>query len=741
MFRRTRLLLLVLLAVVVGAVGVAYRRQRASLLSQAPPKPSLLPVDTSAAASSWVWSKADGDRTRVEVRAHSFRQVDREVELEGVQLKLYSRDGKSYDLVRSAGARFHQDQGTLYSGGDVEITMRVPVEGAPRGRLVAIRTTGATFESATGIARTDRAAEFTFENGEGKCVGAVYDPNIRELVMKSQVELNWRGRSPTSEPMKIEGGELLYREQEDAVHLRGWSRLTRGSAVLEAGDADIKLKDGAVDKVDAADARGTEKSDGRSLEYAAGHLWMEFTPEGEIRKIAGWPGGRLVDTDENGRTAAAGDKVDLEFEPGKHESTLKTVRLEGHGTVESTPAARKGRPAGQTRKLASEIVFLQMRAGGREIERMETQAPGRLEFLPNAPEQQKRTLDADRMTVEYGAANTPRQFSATKVATRTEPVRKGAPPRLTWSDDFRGDFNARGELVHIEQWNNFRYEEGERRGRSERAVFDQGTGRITLDRNARFQDTSGSVSADRIDLAQNAEDIVADGNVVSTRTPDRKGTSSAMLSNDAPLEARARRMTTSERNRKIRYEGGAVLWQGPNRVAADTVDVDRIDRVLAAKGHVRTQFTDEQAKTAGDRAPGFVMVESEALTYREADRVAHYTGGVRLTRKGMQVEAAEIRAFLNGSDSDSSLNRAYADGKVRIVRTQPERTIRGASEHAEYYAAEEKIVMNGGEPVLEDSVKGTTRGRELTYYAKDDKLLVNGSEKAPAVSRIRRSPK
>jgi lipopolysaccharide export system protein LptA len=85
--------------------------------------------------------------------------------------------------------------------------------------------------------------------------------------------------------------------------------------------------------------------------------------------------------------------------------------------------------------------------------------------------------------------------------------------------------------------------------------------------------------------------------------------------------------------------------------------------------------------------------------------------------------------------------RAIADGAVRIVRSEPGRTLNGASEHAEYYAEQQKIVLNGGQPVLEDSTRGVTRGRELIYFAKDDKLLVNGANRAPVISDIRRSRK
>jgi lipopolysaccharide export system protein LptA len=246
-------------------------------------------------------------------------------------------------------------------------------------------------------------------------------------------------------------------------------------------------------------------------------------------------------------------------------------------------------------------------------------------------------------------------------------------------------------------------------------------------------------------MDQKAGTVLALGHVLSTRLPDRKGSSSAMLSHDEPLEAKANRMLTVDRNQKVRYEGDAAAWQGPNRIQADVIDIDRTARRLAARGNVRTQFVDAPRQSGPAPAkrsapPAFVTVESAELVYTDQDRLAHYSGGVRLHKPGLEVKAAEIRAYLNEAKAESSLDHAFADGKVEIVQKVAGRTRTGTAEHAEYYAADSKIHLERGNPTLVDSLRGSTRGASLTYFADDDKLLVNGTEKQPAVSRIRRKP-
>jgi lipopolysaccharide export system protein LptA len=104
----------------------------------------------------------------------------------------------------------------------------------------------------------------------------------------------------------------------------------------------------------------------------------------------------------------------------------------------------------------------------------------------------------------------------------------------------------------------------------------------------------------------------------------------------------------------------------------------------------------------------------------------------------LQMKAADLRSWLAEEGADNRLTKAFADGAVQIVQTGPIRTRTGTSEHAEYYTDENKIVLRGGDPTMNDNVRGNTRGTELTYYSDDDKLLVKGSDGKPAISHIRK---
>ena len=99
-----------------------------------------------------------------------------------------------------------------------------------------------------------------------------------------------------------------------------------------------------------------------------------------------------------------------------------------------------------------------------------------------------------------------------------------------------------------------------------------------------------------------------------------------------------------------------------------------------------------------------------------------------------------MRSFLNNdkSDSDSRIDKAYADGKVEIVQAGRQRSRVGTGEHAEYYTADGKVVLTGGEPMLKDSVRGDTRGAKLTYFTDDDRLVVDGDPQKPARTELKK---
>ncbi|MGH9719462.1 MAG: LPS export ABC transporter periplasmic protein LptC [Bryobacteraceae bacterium] len=735
--RGVRWVLLLAIVAILGRVGFVYKEQKDRVQRDAPQKPEPLPQNTQGQMREWEWTSTVQGRPVVHIRARNFRQDKAgHFELEGVRIKITQKGGAQYDLVESQHAIFRPSDDQLYAEGDVFITRGVPEQGQPKRQLVTIRTSAVTFNRQTGKASTDRPADFTFENGAGKAVGAYYDPEAKELVMTSAVELNWRGKDAKSKPLRLEAGLLVYKERESLVRLTPWAKLHRDTATLEGGETVVTLRDGIIQTIESQQASGVDTQPKRQLNYSADLLRVEFA-DGAVRKVIGQHNARLVSTAATGVTTMTGDHMDLDFTSENGDAILQRAQANGRGFVESKPVAG-ATPALDTRTVRSEVIDLKMREGGAEIATVETHTPGTIEFLPNQPGRRRRRIEGERFWITYGARNAIETFRAVKVETRSESPLPKNPPAETRSQNLLAHFDPKtGQMSRLEQWEDFRYDEGPRHATAAKAVLEQNEDRMTLEGVARVWDPAGSTAADTIRMRQSTGDFTAEGRVTSSRKADPKDPS--MLSGAEPVQATAARMTSVNGNSVIKYEGGAVIWQGASRLKADIVEIDRDEQRVVAQRNVETQLPERSnGQVKGAAPPILTIVRSAGLVYTEPDRLAHYTGGVLLTRPRMRVKSLELRAWLAEAGEESSLEKAIADGRVEIFQTSPGRTRTGSSEHAEYFVPEEKILMRGGNPQLSDSHTGTTRGSELTWFAADDRLIVNGVPERPATSRLRR---
>ena len=777
--RGTRWLILLAILLLVGGVAATYRLQKRHLKEASPQKPQAMDAGLMSAAQDWVHietSEPPDSRTICRISAKDVRQAkdSNQVELDGVELRLPSMHSDNYNLVHSAHAEYNQRDKRLYSDGDVDITLAVPNEGQPKHTLVSIHTSGVTFDSGTGKAVTSRPAIFHFENGDGRAVGASYDPSTRELYLNSDAELHWYPPGPHAKPMKIEAGQVIYRENLQGIWLSPWARLTRDNTIVEAAATTIALEDSKIHHVDALNAHGVDSYPNRKLQYGADHLTVDYGDDGEVQTITGEGHGRLVSNSEGSEISATGDRVEMHFADHDGESALALVNVNGHGFLESKPLATPGHPPAETRILRSENIQMQMRPGGREIAMLETHAPSELEFMPNLAAQHHRKFIGERMWIAFGEGNRVQSFTSINCRTVTDPTPEEAAKKhgitTTVSKNVSAQFDPKtNQLIRMEQWGDFSYESGDRKARAERGILEQNENRITLDQHARMWDSTGNTIADKIVLDEKTGNFTAQGHVNTSRLPDqtKKKSDSAMLASDEPLQGVAHSMTSANHAKLAKYDGDVVLWQGVNRIQADHVEIDRDKRSIIADGHVITQSREDKKDRSDDPpagsasanpiavaakpAPGaaldpaspadpppsvFTIVKARHMVYTDADRVAHYSGGVSLTRGNLQMKAADLRSWLAEEGADNRLQKAFADGNVQIVQTGPIRTRTGTAQHAEYYTDENKIILTGGRPAMNDNVRGNTQGQELIYYSDDDKLIVKGADGKPAISHI-----
>ena len=785
--RRFSLFLALAVLVLSGAIGYTYKL-RADKARRSPRQaaPEVRRGYEAVASSGWRWDKDDPvtNKPMVRVYAKAFQATHdpSTFELHGLALKLFNKDASAYTYISTDQAFFNEGSEQLKSDDLVRIVMNVPTEEDATKKDVAakhvqVQTTGVSYYTKTGKASTDKAATFTFPSGSGKAIGADYDPTTRVLHMRSAVALDWVGNGPPENKIHIETNDLVYKELEQKVYLTPWARLQRQSTTIQCQNAVVLLQDQHLHQVNGEHAFGNDNREDRQTAYSADHLTALFNENGVLVNIIGDHNAKVTSTQAAAVTTLVGDRADMRFAvetksvngAQRQDSNLHLVLADGHAVAESQPKARGGTELADTRSLRSEHIELEMKPDGKDLQEIRTTSQSQLEFKPNRPASQHRTVDASRLRVVYGEGSYADTFLAWNVVTHTDRRSKapgiaepGKPipapaAAVTWSDELRAKFQpSSNDVATIEQTGNFRYEEGTKKAWSKKASLDQKANRMVLEENARVLDDTGSTTANEIVMDQSSGDMTAQGRVVSTHAPDKKekpGTS--MLDNSQPMQAKADKMSTRDKNSNIHYEGHAVMWQGANRIMASVLDIDRDEKTLHAQGNVVSELTDtkkadppgssvpNQAVAPESNNPTFTTIYAPELMYRDDAREADYNGGVKLVRDKMTITARELLAFLTpktpGHENDSSLDHAFADGNVvvvGVVGTNHTRT--GTSEHCEYWTSNSKVILSGGSPELKDSYKGVTRGRQLTYFGDDDRLLVDGMEKKLAFTEMKK---
>jgi len=94
--------------------------------------PPSLPVGTLGSAIDYEWAQSADGKPAVKITAkNSVLKENGRTELDEIELRIYMKDAKHYDRVRSPKAEFSTSDNKLFAPGEAEITLGVPAEGEP----------------------------------------------------------------------------------------------------------------------------------------------------------------------------------------------------------------------------------------------------------------------------------------------------------------------------------------------------------------------------------------------------------------------------------------------------------------------------------------------------------------------------------------------------------------------------------------------------------------------------------
>lgn len=726
--RALRYLLLLGAAVIAFLAYRDYQEARGIRGSAPTVSPETLERGLNSRSSRWQWEQSTGEASRLMVSAEGFSQGrdDGAIELQGVELRISREASGTVDLIRTEKAIFNVDANQLASQAETFITLGIDAESGDEEdpSLTRIIAAEAVFDTRTGAAQTTSATRYFFEGGEARSTGSFYDSARGQFEMQSNVEVDRFPASPGGQTTHIQAGSLVYDENADRVDLRGGVSMDRAGRRVDAEAATVHLEDGKLRTILAANATGGDVSEARQTTFKTPNLEAYYDSEQRLEKVVGQGPSELLADSATSSVRAAGRRIELRYQadPEGGDSLLNEALLNGDAQVDARPKS-----AGEARRqVTSEAIRLEMRAGGQEIELLETLEPGHVELTPVGPGA-KRTLDAYRVRALYGARSRLERLEG-RGDVRLESVPPAGPALHSWSDLLDAELSPQsGELTSLVQRGKFRFEQGERSGSAESAVWDPSSQRLTMEGKSKIRDEAGLIDAHKIVLIEGGGKIEAQGSVSSIFDDDSKASQSeaGLFQQGRPVYATASQMQSDSETGVVVYEGEARLWQGRNRIQADRIRIDRQARTLEAEGQVVSLLEEVRE---GATEPSMVTVTAQRLRYDESARRATYQGGVLLKRTEMLVHADQLVARLSPADADggAGLESAEAEGGVRIEAIEGGR--RAEAHTAQLTEDQQTVILRGAPARAWNEVGEETRGAQLTWSSGNDSLRVSGGD-------------
>ena len=702
---------------------------------------------------SLTFSKVDANRTVFIVQASKstdLRGQDISL-LEEVKITVFGKAGDRNDVIHTQSCRYAKADGGIQCDGNVVIDLQSAADAEQEAKdpravpnVIHVETTGVTFEKATGRAQTVQPVRFSFVNGDGEGVGAVYFSEQGRLTLVRDVRItihpmeeagNAKGRKPgTNKEVVLKGSSLEMEKLVKKVVLLGPATATTSEQELKAGELDLLLDaqnraqtviavPGTLSELPQVTAQGAK---GPST-LQAGKLTANLTPAGWIRTIEAE--NSVHGTSANGEFRS--DTGEVEMWPQVNQAKLVTLR--GDVKVDG-----RDPQSGTKRHLVTDALQLSF-AGGKpdepsRIQHAETLSRGTIEWTDTGGARSRMT--ADKLVLDFAATKKAQQLVATG-GVQTERELTGRPLQTATASRGDAQLDETGGWSQITLHGKVHLKEGEKNAEAEEAVFVKASQTSVLTGQAFVRDEGSETRATKITFHQATGDIEAEGKVRST---DFSAKTSTVQLSPAPSNISSDRLQGNSKSGRALYTGHARLWQGPSVMEADSIELLRDTRVLNARGNVRGVFPQEGQRDAKTKQPSICHFSSGTLTFWDLENRAHLEKDVMVQSADQRMRAPVLDLYFNreangkqGSEGTLQLTRAVGTGGVMVE--QGER--RGTAEHGVYVAEDQKFVLSGGTPTLYDATEGTTTGRELTFNIADDTITVDSGNGTRTLTKHR----
>jgi lipopolysaccharide export system protein LptA len=756
--------------------------------------------DIKQTASGFQFSKSEAGRTVFTIRAKSVKEfkLNGRADLQDVSIILYGRDTSRFDQIYGDNFTFDPKSGNITARGEVQIDLQAnpagvtaPDQAAPKElkNPIHLKTNDLVFNRDTGDASTESRVDFSTPQAKGWAVGVRYAAKIATLTLASQIHVTISGENAAT---IVARHGTITREPREIV--LDHPLMKRDTGTLQAEAATFFL--GPENEVERILATGNVEAesavpDADPMRARADQAELQLTGKENLVRTATLTG--KVHLERTGAQPIAGDAglVILDFRGqllhGQNDlqkvHAAEGVHLAQHFPATNTTTADAS--AQQDFDLTAPVIDFLV-ADGRRLDRAQTSGAAEITISPSpsasggGAQAQRTVITADRFDAEFAATPDGKsKLTSMHGAPHAKIVNlvPGLPDRVSTSQTLDAAFLPEGGIRSILQQGSVAYTDGqppEKRTQAwaDKALYTPADRILLLSGSPRVSDGGMMTTANAIRINRATDDAIAQGNVKSTYNDLKEQPSGALLASSSPIHVTAATMTAHNSPSIALYEGNARLWQDANLIEAPSIQFDRDHRSLVAQGTavhpVSTVLVQEKlgqpeqeseeskskkarareehkakqksAENLGEASP--ITITSARLTYADADRRAHYDGGVTARGTDFRATANEMDVYLVPRSQSSKPESVTGPGRLDRMVAQGHVVIQQPGRHADgqnliYTSIDDKFVLTGGAPSIFDAERGKITGVSLTFFRADDRVLVEGEASTPVVTQTR----
>jgi lipopolysaccharide transport protein LptA len=568
------------------------------------------------------------------------------------------------------------------------------------------------------------------------------------LELKSDVRAEWpiEEGEDAPPPVRLRASRALYDKRAGTVQLSGPVQFTQGNRRVGSASGTLSLDE--RNRISRASLEGgvraSDESERARLEASAERVAGEFDAESGNLVLVEAVGNLSVRSERPGSVSAlraAAGRVHFAGRPPQPVTgrALGDVQLRIESASAPLAAAAPSATRLETKELSASEIEFAFRPGGESLRDARALDEGTLVIVPADRRVGRRVVKALEMLMAFDANNrleSLRGTGGTEVIFHPAPgAAQRAEPAISRADRLTAEFDpATQSLRAAQQTGNYRFQEGAREARAERAEYSARRETLTLLGKPELRDETARVKAEQILFNLARDTAEAAGQVQATHAePSVPANTSRAATN-----VLADRMTADRRSGFARYEGNVRVWQGYDVLESSELEVFAESRRIRSASRVRTShLRPGSVATSDGQQPDSqpAVIEADGLDYFDQGRRARYRGNVtlRAAKTTLVADRMDVEFRERARGDGAEVERAVADGNVRVE--QPLR--RATGQHAEYFAGEGRIELTGGPPALYDEEKGFTTGRRLTFLIHDDTLRVDGAQQSPTISKHR----